>query len=299
MQALRVILFLTIVFVLVVGGHVYLYRRLFRDTTDNRRIRRIGAWSLGLAGASLFLARVLFTRVHTRIGDALAVAAWSWLGLAFYLGLTLAVFRLLQRGIDWQRRRHRETELSLERRHFLARAAVGGAALVAGGVGTYGVRRVFEPPEVDSLAVRIPRLPRAFDGLRIVQVSDVHIGDVLGRPFLEDMVRRCQALKPDLVAVTGDLVDGRVDRLGLTIAELQKLHSRFGTYFVTGNHEFYSGDLAWCRALSQMGLNVLRNRTVTLRDGDAQIDLVGVDDYGRKDEPRGWDLDTAVAGRDP
>jgi predicted MPP superfamily phosphohydrolase len=299
MHALRVILFLAVVMVLVVGGHVYLYRRLFRDTTDDRRIRRIGAWSLGLAGASLFLARVLFTRVHTRVGDALAVVAWSWLGLAFYLGLTLATFRLLQRGIDWQRRRRKEADLSPERRHFLARAAVGGAALVAGGFATYGVRRVFEPPQVDSLAVRIPRLPRAFDGLRIVQVSDVHIGDVLGRPFLEDMVRRCQALKPDLVAVTGDLVDGRVDQLGSTIAALQNLRSRFGTYFVTGNHEFYSGDVAWCRALSEMGLNVLRNRTVTLRDGDARLDLVGVDDYGRKEEPRGWDLGAAVAGRDP
>jgi uncharacterized protein len=299
MHALRVILFLAIVFVLVAGGHVYLYRRLFRDTTDDRRIRRIGAWSLGLAGGSLFLARVLFTRVHSQVGDALAVAAWSWLGLAFYLGLSLAVFRLVQRGIDWQRRRRRGTELSPERRQFLARAAVGGAALVAGGFVTYGVRRVFAPPEIDSLAVRIPRLPRAFDGLRIVQVSDVHIGDVLGRPFFEDMVSRCQALKPDLVAVTGDLVDGRVNQLGSTIATLQKLRSRFGTYFVTGNHEFYSGDVPWCRALSEMGVNVLRNRTVTLRDGEAQLDLIGVDDYGRKDEPRGWDLDAAMAGRDP
>jgi hypothetical protein len=176
---------------------------------------------------------------------------------------------------------------------------VGGAGLVAAGFSAYGVRRAFAPPSIDEFAVRVPRLHRAFDGLRIVQVSDIHIGDVLGREFLQDMVRRCNALKPDLVAVTGDLVDGRVDRIGSTIAELQGLRSRFGSYFITGNHEFYSGDVAWCAALEQMGLTVLRNRTVTLRDGDAQLDLVGVDDYGQREQPRGWDLEAAVAGRDP
>src|SRR5262249_51856 len=189
--------------------------------------------------------------------------------------------------------------ISAERRQFLARAAVGGAGLVAAGFSAYGVRRAFAPPAIDEVAIRLPRLPRAFDGLRIVQVSDVHIGDVLGRPFLEDMVRRCNALRPDLVAVTGDLVDGPGSQLGPTIPALQGLRSRWGTYLTSGKHEYYSGDLEWCAALESMGLTVLRNRTVTLRDGEARLDLVGVDDYGQKERPRGWDLEKAVAGRDP
>ncbi len=299
MFVLRIALFLTIVLVVVVGGHVYLYRRLFRDTTGDRRIRRAGAIALALAGASLFLARSVFTRFHTAWGDALAFAAWCWMGVGLYLGMSLAVFHLLRRVDGWRRRRSGEAEVSTERRQFLARVAVGGAGVVATGFSAYGVRRAFAPPSIDEFAVRVPRLHRAFDGLRIVQVSDIHIGDVLGREFLQDMVRRCNALKPDLVAVTGDLVDGRVERIGSTIAELQGLRSRFGSYFITGNHEFYSGDVAWCAALEQMGLTVLRNRTVTLRDGDAQLDLVGVDDYGQREQPRGWDLDAAVAGRDP
>jgi predicted MPP superfamily phosphohydrolase len=285
MYVLRIALFLAIVLVVVVGGHVYLYRRLFRDTTSDRRIRRVGAIALAFAGASLFLARSVFVRFHTPWGDALAFAAWCWMGIGLYLGMSLAAFHLWRRMDGWRRSRTGAVPVSPARRQFLARAAVGGAGLVAAGFSAYGVRRAFAPPVIDEVAVRLPRLHRAFDGLRLVQVSDVHIGDVLGRPFLEDMVQRCNALKPDLVAVTGDLVDGHVDRLAPTIAALQRLRSRWGTYFVTGNHEYYSGDVEWCAALERMGLTVLRNRIVTLRDGDARLDLVGVDDYGQKDRP--------------
>ncbi len=132
-------------------------------------------------------------------------------------------------------------------------------------------------------------------------MSDLHIGDILGRPFLEELVRRCNALKPDLVAVTGDLVDGTVEHLTPAVAALQALTSRHGTYFIMGNHEYYSGDREWAAALTDMGIVVLRNRRVTLGDAGGRLDVVGVDDYGQRDarHGRGYDLDKALLGRDP
>jgi uncharacterized protein len=297
----RILIFLLLVTLVVGGGHLYLYRRLFRDTGVSPRIRRLGALALGLLGLSLVFARVVATRLHFRAGDALAVAAWCWMGVALYLGLALAASQLLRRLAAWQRRRAGAAPLSAERRVFLARAAVGGAAVVAGGFTSYGVWRAFQPPDIREVAVKLPGLPHRLDGFRIVQVSDIHIGDVLGRPFLEEMVRRCNALRPDLVAVTGDLVDGPVEQLGPAVAALRGLHSREGTFFITGNHEYYAGDRAWAEALSAMGLTVLRNRFLPLGDAGGRLDVVGVDDYGHKDAPdgRGYDLEKALLGRNP
>src|SRR5678815_3937030 len=112
MYVLRIVLFLAIVLVVVVGGHVYLYRRLFRDTTSDRRIRIIGALALTVAGASLFLARSVFSRIHTEWGDALAFAAWCWMGVGLYLGMSLAVFHVWRRVDGWRRARARPSGVS-------------------------------------------------------------------------------------------------------------------------------------------------------------------------------------------
>ena len=137
-------------------------------------------------------------------------------------------------------------------------------------------------------------------GTTIVQISDVHVGPTLGRDFVEDIVARVNALAPDLVAITGDLVDGSVSHLKAEVAPIAGLRSRFGTYFVTGNHEYYSGTESWCRELAgALGIRVLRNERVSIGDEHASFDLAGIDDHDAKRFGGASDVAKATAGRDP
>lgn len=190
--------------------------------------------------------------------------------------------------------------VDVERRRFLARATAGGAALASAGVTGFGTWSAFHPPVVNEVAVKLPGLPKALDGFSIVHLSDIHVGPVIRRRFMDELVRRCNALRPDLVCITGDLVDGHVASLAPAVSALSELKSRHGTYFVTGNHEYYWSDAAWAEALERMNVQVLRNRHVRIGDTAASFDLVGVDDWsaGKMGFSQGYDLAAATAGRD-
>lgn len=180
----------------------------------------------------------------------------------------------------------------------------GSAVTLASGLASYGVWRAYHPPDVSEVHLRIPKLPKALEGFTLVQLTDIHVGNLIERTFLQELVRRANAQKPDLVAITGDLVDGDVPTLGSAVGALSGLKSRYGTHFVTGNHDYYSGADAWCGFLSGLGINVLRNRRLSVGDatGKASFDLLGVDDWlgGRgAEESSRYDLDKTIAGRDP
>jgi predicted MPP superfamily phosphohydrolase len=124
----------------------------------------------------------------------------------------------------------------------------------------------------------IPGLPSELVGFRIAQVSDLHVGESIGRKRVEEVVAGVNALEPDLVAITGDLVDGRPEELAAHVAPFLNLRARHGTFFVTGNHEYYSGAEAWCRHFSGLGMRVLDNEHVLLDHDGAQVAVVGVPD---------------------
>ncbi|HSS38874.1 MAG TPA: metallophosphoesterase [Polyangia bacterium] len=121
-------------------------------------------------------------------------------------------------------------------------------------------------------------MPAALHGFSIVQLTDIHVGPTIGRRFVEDVVARTNALEPDLVAITGDLVDGHVHDLAESIAPLAQLRARHGVFFVTGNHEYFSGAEAWVNELTRMGIRVLQNERVVIGNAGASFDLAGVDD---------------------
>lgn len=180
------------------------------------------------------------------------------------------------------------------RRLFVSRV-VGGAAAAAGlatvGYGTYGVLR---GPSVQRITVPLAKLPRAAHGFRIAVVSDIHIGPILGRAHTRRIVDTINATSPDLVAVVGDLVDGSVADLGSAAEPLAALRARHGSYFVTGNHEYFSGAEQWIDHVRELGLVPLENARVEIEG----FDLAGVNDIAGETEGQGPDFIRALGDRD-
>jgi predicted MPP superfamily phosphohydrolase len=133
-------------------------------------------------------------------------------------------------------------------------------------------------PHVVDIEIPVTGLPAALHGFSIAQISDVHVGPTIKRRFVESIVALVNDLKADLVAVTGDLVDGSVHQLSSHTAPLAGLAARHGSYFVTGNHEYYSGERAWTAEIRRLGLHVLKNEHVVLRHDGAYVVLAGVTD---------------------
>jgi uncharacterized protein len=283
--------FLLAAVAVVVALHVYLYRRLVHDAAAPGRWRRLGLLALVLLGASSLAAFGLRSALPPRLVTPLSWVGYVWLVLALYVALVLVVVEVpravLRRRLDPSRRR-------------LPRVLAGVAMLVGGATIGYGVTEA-RSPRLARREVTLDRLDPALDGFTIAVLSDVHIGPINGRSFLADVVDRVNAERPDLVAIVGDLVDGTVAELGPRVATLRALRSP--SYFVTGNHEYFSGAEQWCEFLPTLGVRVLRNERVAVgRPGTPTFDLAGIDDRtaARSGEPgHGANLDAALAGRDP
>ncbi len=284
-------------------AHVYLYFRLVRPAVRRRGLRVALVVAFALLTALLMMRRSFRENVSWETAGVLSRVSYAWLGLLMCLVavcLATDAGRVLWATAARLRRKPAAPDappVDADRRRLLA----VGTSVAGLSTATYGAWRAFAPPEVTELAIAVPRLPRTLDGLTIVQLTDLHVGHFIQRRFMDELVARVNALKPDLVAITGDLVDGDVPTLGHAVAALGDLRARFGRFFVTGNHEYHSGEAEWSAFLETIGVQVLRNRRVPIGDGGGVIDLVGVDDWssGRRSGRPAYDLDRALAGRDP
>ena len=309
-------IFGVILSVLVGLMHWYVWKRLVKDTTGPGRVRRIGTVAIVLL-TLLVIATLMLSRVLSP--DVARLFSWPgyiWFGLLVYLFMTLLVLelpRLALRG--WLRRKPLEAtattdaatpvveppakpEINQSRRLFLAR----GAGLVAGAASVSlvgaGIGNALGPPDLLRVPVRLRKLDPSLAGFRIAVVSDIHLGPLLGRSHTERIVRMINETEPDLVAVVGDLADGTVDELGDDAAPLRDLVAREGSFFVTGNHEYFIEPDAWVREMDRLGVHPLRNEGLTLTRGGASIELAGVTDLSGESVGDGPDFDRALSGRD-
>jgi len=168
-------------------------------------------------------------------------------------------------------------------------------ALLAVLLGLYNSRRVARVVRVD---IPLPGLPQALEGLTIAQLTDIHVGPTIKRGYVRGIVSRTNALRPDIIAITGDLIDGSVERLREDVAPLGQLQARHGVYAVTGNHEYYSGADAWVAEFRRIGLDVLMNEHRLVERDGATLVLAGVTDFGAGafDQRQASDPEAALRG---
>jgi len=295
--------------------HLYLWKRLIKDTTRPGRTRRVLTVVLVLL-ALLVAATLILPR---RIG--VAASAWFtwpgyiWFGVVTYLFLVLAVLelpRLALRG--WVRRAPLEATATapvvaeeeppapptspVNRRVFLSRTVGVVAGAASASLVGVGMANALGPPDLLRVPVRLSKLDPALSGFRIAVVSDIHLGPLSGRAHTERIVRMINESSPDLVAIVGDLADGTVAELGSAAEPLRDLAAREGTFFVTGNHEYFEEPVEWLRELDRLGVHPLRNENTVIRRGDAAFDLAGVNDVTGRSINDGPDFDRALSGRD-
>jgi predicted MPP superfamily phosphohydrolase len=233
--------------------------------------------ALLLVASAVFVPTGLLARRLAKppLADTLAWAGLPFLGLFSSL-FVLTVLRDALLLVLWLASLFTPGRLPLDALIEASAVAVPLLGLAVTFLGYLNARR---RARVVTVPIPVAGLPAALHGFTIVQISDIHVGPTIRERFVESIVETVNHLKPDLVAITGDLVDGGVPELGTQVAPLRRLVSRHGSYFVTGNHEYYSGVEPWLVELAGLGIRVLHNEHVVIERGGAKLVLAGVPDY--------------------
>jgi uncharacterized protein len=281
----------------VASTHFYLVLRLVLLPQMPSLAAEIVEGTIALLGLVLFCRPVADRFLSERTVRALSWPAFVWMGVSFLLLTSLlasdALLSLAARAA-WAIGEPPSTSPVSER---MQATSAAGAAFV---LSAWAVVLALRPPQLRRLEVLIPSWPSTLGGFRIVQLSDVHIGPLLDRRFAARLVGVVNALAPDLVAITGDLVDGSVEQIATEVEPLRGLQARHGVFFVTGNHDYFSRVDPWLDKVRELGFRTLRNERVRIGDAHGSFDLAGVDDrfahlFGGD---HGEDLGRALDGRD-
>lgn len=265
----------------------YIYFRFIRKTVWGKSHPRLSLtitlvlFAIQLAGPMLLRSSsVDLDSVSGQLLQALRAASYFTIGIIGCLFFYTLLGDIVCGG--WWLTRHliqrfgaqgKPGQINYQRRQALA---VGTVTL--GSLGT-GYAQAITGPVVKEVEIPLKNLPAKFDGFKIVQISDLHVGGNIGRAYTENVVKLANELKPDLIALTGDFVDGSVEKLQYDVAPLADLTATHGTFFITGNHEYFSGADEWITEFKRLGARVLLNEHELISINDEQIVLAGVTDY--------------------
>lgn len=279
MQVLRVLGFLVALTVWA-GLHYYLFRSYSR-VGFGKRARRVAGVVLGL----LATVAPLTFGLSRAAGDSVFAEPVLWFGYIYmaFLSITLVLTWAKDLGLlGWKMAKRAgvpSPKVNDSRRTFLLGGLNAGAMGVAGLTTGLGVVEARRQAKVEEVVVPVEGLADELDGFRIAQISDLHASATIKRPFIERVVAQVNALEPDLVAVTGDIADAYVPQRGADLAVLGDMRSKHGSYYVTGNHEYYWDGPGWIQHMRESGLRPLINEHVVIEHQGAPLVIGGVTDY--------------------
>ncbi|WYX18602.1 metallophosphoesterase [Achromobacter xylosoxidans] len=277
-------------------AHVYVGARLIPDAGFDGPGAAAAILLLILSCVLIPLGMLGRSSVHPPWGDRIAWVGLIAMGLFSSL-FVLTVLRdaaLLVTWLGWIRR----ADLPWPALRRASALAVAALALAATLLGFYNARRRARVVTVD---VPVRGLPADLDGFTIAQISDIHVGPTIKRRYVQAIVDAVNELAPDMIAITGDVVDGSVEQLAAQASPLGQLRAPFGAYLVTGNHEYYSGAAPWVAEFRRLGLRVLMNEHAVIHPAGLPVVVAGVTDYsaGAFDPQQRSNPAAALAGAPP
>ena len=174
---------------------------------------------------------------------------------------------------------NQQAPLNIEKREFLQKSLSIGILTLIGPTTAYGFYSARKGPSIIDQTIFLKNLPDSFENFTIAQISDLHVGPTIKKPYVEKVLNQISNINPDLIAITGDMVDGSIDYLKKDLEPLSQMIANYGTYFVTGNHEYYSGAERWLDETDRMGFTNLVNENNLITINDQNIVLAGVTDF--------------------
>ncbi len=285
-------MFFAFVYVIVPLVYYYVGKRLIEPAAFNRRKKAIAILTMLVVFLLPYSARHLRRHdISAPWAEILLNAGYITLGFFGILFITimirdiiLALVWLVRKigkvvgNIGGTNRRCTDTPENMERRRFLVHSSNLGLLAVSGGLTGYGIHEAATLPGIVRVSVPVKNLPKDLEGFRIVQITDLHVGQTIKRKYVTGVVRLANELNPDVLALTGDLAGGRPGSLRQDVALLSELRAKSGKFFVTGNHEYYNGVNGWLKEIHSLGFLVLMNAHLVIERGTARLLMAGVPD---------------------
>ena len=277
-------IFFSVVTIIVLLVHYYLWLRLVKDTGLNGLYKDIGTYFLIICSISFPIALIMDKMTSLKYSFPLLWFAYLWLGtimLLFFLLFSIDIIKFLFYIFSKLTSTGNET-VNIEKRAFISKTIASvtlSSVFIAAGI---GVKNYYSKAIVKRYKVLLKGLPKVFKGFNIVQISDLHLGQMMKGSTLEQIVDQVNSLKPDIVAITGDLADGSAVKLLQEASSLKKLKAAKGVFFVTGNHEYYNGVEEWTSVIEKMGIQILNNQNIKIKKQDDYFYLAGVTDHEGK-----------------